>query len=279
MKPFHICLIQPQGYVHSGAFYELSELVGLGLTDLGHKCTIRLNAILPASRNIVLGCHLLDPAYERDLLPDTIILNTEQLPRNTLPWVSTILDWSQRFDVWDYSPLNRTWMMQKGVKAVRQLGIGFHRDLMRIPKGTEDIDVLFYGSINGRRRAILERLEQAGLIVQNLFGVYGQERDNWIARSKLVLNMHFHDAKIFEIVRMHYLMNNAKAVVGEVGSDTVIDKRYLDGFEAVAYDGLVDACVALSRDTERRKTLEQQGYETLAKMPQSQFMARILSEA
>ncbi|MBX9885376.1 MAG: hypothetical protein K2X68_10430, partial [Novosphingobium sp.] len=223
--------------------------------------------------------HLLDPAYDGALPAGTIILNTEQLPGDTSPWATTILTWSKRFDVWDYSPHNRDWLIERGIEAVRLLGIGYHPALNRIAKGSEDIDVLFYGSMNARRRAIIDQLERAGLAVKTLFGVYGQDRDAWIARAKVVLNLHYHDAKIFEIVRMHFLLNNAKAVVGEVGPDTVIDPRYLAGFAASDYAGLVDACKALCCDGARRKTLEQQGLAALAKLPQADFMAAILTAA
>jgi hypothetical protein len=273
---FHICLIQPEGYVHSGAFYELTELVALGLRDLGHECAVQLNAIDPVARNIIVGCHLLDGA-QRDQLPaGTIVLNTEQVHRSESPFSAAVLDWARRFDVWDYSSLNREALLAQGAPRVALLGIGFHPGLLRIAKAEEDIDVLFYGSLNDRRTAVLEKLQQAGLAVQHLFCVYGQERDVWISRAKVVLNMHYYDAKIFEIVRVHYLMNNAKAVVGEVGPDTVIDPRYLGGFHAADYDGLVPGCIALCRDAPARQALEQQGLRTLSAMPQSAIMAQLL---
>lgn len=279
MMRFHVCLIQPDGYVHSGAFYELTELVALGLRDLGHECAVQLNAIDPEARNIIVGCHLLDAAQRNQLPTDTIALNTEQVHRSESPFSAAVLDWARRFSVWDYSPLNREALIAQGAPRVSLLGIGFHSELLRIAKAEEDVDVLFYGSLNDRRVAVLEQLQQAGLVVKHLFGVYGAERDVWIGRSKVVLNMHYYDAKIFEIVRVHYLMNNAKAVVGEVGPDTVIDPRYLGGFRAADYDGLVTACIELCGDAAQRHALEQQGLRTLSAMPQSSIMAGLVAAA
>jgi hypothetical protein len=273
---FHVCLLQPEGYIHSGAFYELAELIALGLHDLGHDCAVQLNSIHPDARNILIGCHLLNPAHVAQLPTNTIVLNTEQVFENESPFSAKVLDWARRFEIWDYSPRNREWLVKQGAQRIHLLGIGYHPSLHRIARKEQDIDVLFYGSLNERRTAMLEQLRQAGLVVQHLFGVYGSARDEWIARSKVVLNLHYYDSKIFEIVRVHYLMNNAKAVVGEVGPDTVIDPRYLGGFLAADYDGLVEACLALCRDGGRRSELEQQALRTLSALPQSAIMAGLV---
>lgn len=277
MMQFHVCLIQPEGYVHSGAFYELAELIALGLRDLGYPCAVELNGIDPDARNILIGCHLLDPAQQQQLRPDTIILNTEQLPRNDSPIVPLILNWARRFEVWDYSAVNRDWLKENGAPRVHLLGIGFHPGLLRIAKDEEDIDVLFYGSLNDRRIAVLQGLQQAGLVVKHLFGVYGQERDGWISRAKVVLNMHYHDAKIFEIVRVHYLMNNAKAVVCEVGPDTLVDPQFLGGFHAASYERLVSACLLMCADTAQRSALERQAIETISRIPQRTIMSALVA--
>lgn len=61
------------------------------------------------------------------------------------------------------------------------LGPGFDED--------RDIDVLFYGSITPRRAAILESLTAAGIHVTALYGVLGAERDRYIDRAKVVLDL------------------------------------------------------------------------------------------
>lgn len=52
---FNICLVKPNGYVHSGAFLELAELVGYGLQDLGHSVAINVNRTFEDARNIFSG--------------------------------------------------------------------------------------------------------------------------------------------------------------------------------------------------------------------------------
>ena len=46
----------------------------------------------------------------------------------------------------------------------------------------------------------------------------------WIARSKIVLNLHQYDAQVFEIVRVSYLLANRRAVVSERGANPTEDR-------------------------------------------------------
>lgn len=57
------------------------------------------------------------------------------------------------------------------------------------PAPERDIDVLFYGSITPRRARILESLSAAGIQVTALYGVLGAERDRYIDRAKVVLDL------------------------------------------------------------------------------------------
>jgi len=89
-----------------------------------------------------------------------------------------------------------------GLPRPTYVPIGYVPELTRIAPAAEDIDVLFYGASYERRYAVLRDLHDRGLRVKWLSGVYGASRDAWIARSKIVLNIHYWDAKIFEKVRL-----------------------------------------------------------------------------
>jgi hypothetical protein len=55
-------------------------------------------------------------------------------------------------------------------KHVHHVPLGYATELPRISRATEqDIDVLFYGSLNPRRAAVLDQLRQAGLAVEFAF--------------------------------------------------------------------------------------------------------------
>lgn len=276
---FNICVIQPKNYVHSAAFTELAELVTCGLADLGHVARCNTNQIHRDATNVLIGVHLL-PTRELEQMPDdTIVLNTEQIHADDSSWRATILSFASRLRVWDYSDRNIAFLRSRGIDHVRKLPIGYHPRLRRIPRApVQDIDVLFYGSVGERRQIALQRLQAAGLKVKAVFGVYGAERDALIARSRVVLNLHHYQSRIFEIVRVFYLMTNGKAVVAEVDADTSIDAEYRPGVRCAGYDELTAACLELARDDGLRAALEHRAYETIRVLPQAERMARMLDQ-
>lgn len=277
MTAFNVCLLQPPGHVHSEALAELGELITLGLGDLGYEATFTRNRINNWGRNILLGCHLADPASARDLPAGTIAINSEQLAGVPPAVTAAVVGWGRAVELWDYSERNIALLTEQHGVRPRHLRIGHHPALNRIPRAAEqDIDVYFYGSINDRRRRLLTAVQAAGLRLVTSFGTYGAERDALIARAKLVLNMHHYDDQIFEIVRVSYLMNNAKAVVAEVNAGTAADPVYLPGVCAVPAAGVVDACRRLVDDAAARATLEEQALATLAKLPQGELLAPLL---
>lgn len=274
---YNICLVQPNGYIHSAAFVELAELVGHGLRDLGHAAVINVNHTFVDARNIVIGCHLLDPSYIPKIPKDSVIINTEQVAADDTAWNSTIFKWVSSFETWDYSDRNLSKLNEIGAKNPKLLRLGYHPELARIPKAAaQDIDVLFYGSINERRKKVIDSLKATGLNVQTVFGVYGDERDKLISRSKVVLNLHFYNSQIFEVVRVFYLMTNAKAVVGEAGPNTSIDEAYARGIHIGDYDGLVQACVSVAANDDMRRALEEQALAAIQELPQSALLRPLI---
>jgi hypothetical protein len=189
---YNICIIQPNDYAHSMAFWELGEALSCSFQELGHTSSVGINNIIHDRTNIIVGCHLLDVGYISTLPASTIILNVEQVYADDTAWNAKIFEWIKHFETWDYSERNIVRLREMGAKNVKHLRLGFQKELSRFkPAQVQDIDVLFYGSMNPRRGRVLEAIEAHGLVVKHLFGVYGQARDSFISRSKLVLNMHF----------------------------------------------------------------------------------------
>ncbi|AOI74939.1 hypothetical protein [Burkholderia sp. NRF60-BP8] len=274
---YNVCIVRPPGYLHSGAFTELAEVIAYGLEDLGHAVRFTENNMMPGARNILIGCHLADPRAAEHVPDDTIVVNTEQIHVDEQPWNENIYAWTSRYETWDYSERNLAKLRALGARQARQLKLGFHPKLRRIPNDVEqDIDVLFYGTIGPRRAAILDALQARGLTVGIINNAYGAARDAAIARAKVVLNLHHYASHIFEIVRVFYLMTNGKAVVGEVSPTTAVDPDYAGGFHAAPYDALVDACVELVADRARRRELEAAALDTIARHPQALSLAPLL---
>ena len=276
---FNLCLVKPEGYVHSDAFWELAELLAYSLRDLGHDAYISINEFGKDFCNIVFGGHLLSESSTAALPPSTIIFNTEQLYLKDHSWNRRIFELGRRLRVWDYSARNIERLTSEGCGGAALVQIGYHRRLERItPQKNRDIDVLFYGSANPRRRKVFKALRERGFNVRNLFGIYGAQRDEYISRSKLVQNMHRHNAQIFEVVRVHYLINNRVPVVCERNPGTEIDDWWGELVRGVAYEELADRCAEVLADPASGEQLATGALERLRQRPQKKITADLLRQ-
>jgi len=274
MSRFHITLVRPEGFLHTEAFREVAETLQCGLRSIGHSAEIQENAVDALATNILLGAHLLTAEDASMVPPGSILYNLEQLGGPNLP--KHFYDLALRLQVWDYCMENiEKWKAMPCTCLPVHVPLGYVPELSRIPPSpTQDFDVLFYGSLNERRARILKRLKDAGAKVHATFGVYGKQRDELIARSRIVLNVHFYDAKIFEIVRVSYLLANSKAVVTE--SCPEMEKGLADAVAAVPYDSLVAKCLSLLRNNEERRKLEVRGFEWFSRQRESNILTKAL---
>jgi len=274
---YNVCLISPTNYIHVLAFWELAELIHYSLIELGHESTLQFKKMEKDATNIVFGCHLLNTELIPKIPQSTIFINTEQIYLNENHWNKNIFEWAKYFEFWDYSEKNILKFKELGIPNVKLLKLGFQKELSRIKKSPHpEIDILFYGSLNERRQKILLQLEGKGLKVKSVMGLYGKERDQLIANSKVVLNHHFYTSEIFEIVRVFYLLSNAIPVVGEVNNTTSIDETYKNAICAAPYDEIVEACEKLIQNASNREATAIKGYEVISKYPQSVFTSLLI---
>ena len=273
---FQVVLIQPEGYAHSAALSELAETLLHGLAELGVELQFSINDFLPGATPIVLRAHLLDEQAMHSLPAESIIYNSEQIVDESI-WIdSAYLDLLRHNTVWDYSHVNIQRLRQLGILHAKQVPVGYVPQLTRIPSAAKDIDVLFYGAINERRKKILEALIERGLRIEFLSGVYREERDRYIARAKVVLNMHYYETSVLEIVRISYLLANEVSVVTECNDPASLEPDIQEAVHAVPYGELVDACVDLANDARKRVHLGRRGFEIFSQRNEADILAEAL---
>lgn len=258
-KSYRVVIAVPPGYKHSQAFIEVAMLVKSSLSDLGIDCDIALNEVAPGRVNVLLGYHLL--SLNDDLR------NVEYIPYQLEQLSVTEGFYSDRAEeilrhasaVWDYSLENIAFLSGRGIRAVH-LPLGYHRKLERIPHSKEkDIDIFFFGSGGERRCAILDTLSASTTIVTKaLFGAYGEARDHYIGRAKMILNIHAYDAKIFEAVRISYLINNRVFVVSE---DSLHYPYPHVPLCMVPYEDLVETCETCVANPDKMQKDAQECYQ------------------
>ena len=278
---FNICIIKPKDYIHYQAFTEIAELIHFSLLNLNCKSSITFNHLdtNPEKKNIIFGGHLLNNDLINKVPKNSIVFNTEQIESNTEEWRERIIKLANRnIELWDYSLFNIKFTQDKTNIKAKLFEIGYQRELNRITQEkTKKVDVLFYGSINDRRKIIIDKLIEKNIKVKCLFGVYGKDRDDWIAKSKLVLNMHMYDSKIFEIIRVFYLMTNGVPVVAEYDDKTKINNNFLMGIKTASYNKLVEMIVHLVNNENEREKLGDKGLFEIKKYPQEQFTKKNLN--
>jgi len=277
---FQVVVIRPPGYAHSGALAEIAETLVGGLRRLDHQVSVEENRMVPGSRAVLLGAHLLRAEHVARVPADTIVYNLEQADPASPVWTPHYISLLRRLEVWDYSRRNIERLAGMGVTGrVKHVPVGYVPELTRITSQlVEDIDVLFYGSPNKRRAWVIGELRDMGLNVQTVFGVYGAGRDAFIARTKVVLNLHFYDTSIFEIVRVSYLLANQKAVVSECHPGTEIDKDLVDAVKLAPYEELACACRDLVQDGNQRRELAARGFQRMTARDEARILQTVLGE-
>lgn len=241
-----LVLPNPSRNIHARAFDEVAlSLVG-GLRSLGIEFEVTYRCRQGDARVLVLAPHLQDLEDLRRLNRDAILYTWEQVASAEGTVLrGDLIDVMQEFVIWDYSHRNAAVWREVGMTRVTPVPLGYEPSLKCMPKaeGCPELDVLFYGSVNDRRRRILDDLERRGLRVGWLFGKYGNERDAWIRRSRIVLNLHYYSGQILELPRLSYLWVNRVPLVAEVGPDTEDILDMAGAMLSAPYDGLVDLVV------------------------------------
>ena len=281
MSGYRVLLAATGRDVHLEGLRDLAEALHCGLMRLGAAAGVVERPEHGSGRLIVLGAHALDPEDLARLPADAILYNLEQLTEDLFARAPHYREAMRRFPVWDYDAANAARYAAFGLPAAAAVvPVGYVPEWTRItPAPQQDIDVLFYGSLNERRLGILKELRDAGLRVEPHFGVYGPARDALIGRAKIVLNVHFYDAQIFEAARVGYLLANRACVVAEAGDRTAIDPRLRDALCAVPRAEIVDACVRLVRDAEERRALGERGHAAFSAMRFEEGLGRALGLA
>jgi hypothetical protein len=275
---FAVTVVSPPGYVHSAAFNEVAETIHYALRALGHDSVLTTDGALPERLHVVLGSNLL-LHYPLPLARNAILYNLEQVEVGSSWFRPELIEIFRRYVLWDYSKQNAAALDALGVQVAHVVPIGYVKELTRLQRAPEpDIDVLFFGSMNLRRQEIIDRMSAAGLRVGAAFGVYGKERDALIGRAKLLLNVHFYDAKVLEMVRISYLLANRCAVLSEHSSDPAEDATLAEGVAFADYEHLVQRARELIDAPDERERLARRGFEIMSARPAVDYLRAALAQ-
>ena len=270
---FSIWIVTPDSYSFSRCFEDIAFALQCAFRELGFKVPVVTRPEGTTGTVIVLGPHLLSRINQQSLPERMVLFNLEQVYPDS-PWITPdYIELAQHHLLWDYSERNVAHWSALGVHCAAVCGIGYVPELSRISESSNrDIDVTFIGCNNDRRRAILVDLEKQNINLHWLFDVWGQQRDEVIARSKILLNFHFYEAKVFEVVRVSYLLANSCCVVSEIGSDASAEEPLSAGIAFTDYSNLVACCMELLVNSEEQSRLRSDGFRLIKERDQVRLL-------
>ena len=219
LPPIHLCIVQPLGYVHSLGLLDPARYFRHQFRRFGAVVTMAKNRLRHDAVNFVFGAHLGFDAGLRERHA-CVFVNLEQLGAGGAQVAQAYRDLLATSAVVDYDADNVPAYARDldAVPVVPILHAPYLASAATLPIAQRPIDLLFIGSLNERRRALIQRIEAAGVQV-TLFdsALYGSERDHFIAQAKAVLNVHFYESSRFEQVRVAHCLSLGTPVISERG--------------------------------------------------------------
>lgn len=246
------------GYPHTRAFDTVAVCLRESIRELGFESEI----VNSPQKAIVLGAHLIE-----SVPAGSIIYNLEQITPESPLVNDTYINILKNNRVWDYSKRNIQELKKLGIEAIH-MPIGYHPILESLPKNyLKQINCLFYGSLNPRRDKIIQSVKGTPI-----FDIYGKELDACIGSSRIILNCHYYETKLFEIVRCSYLLANKVFILSEPGLDLELEEPFKKGIAFHNAEDWPDAVAYYLQRPDIMEDIAQQGFEIFSNMKQVEYL-------
>jgi hypothetical protein len=292
---YNVTLVDPPSYKYAYLATDTCRVIAHSLRSLGHVCDLTTNNVDASAINIIVGGHLLTEVDSNRIVEagiQHIIHQSEVLTPGTgnFKVVSSFL--GERFEpvcrrlfetalkIWDGVPANQDALRLLDIQPDRFKWFrqGFHEALIDVkhrPWVEKDIDVLFMGSVNQRRAAILNEMAKTMRVVAVL-DAPAAFRNDLIARAKVNLSARSWDtSNHLEALRVTYLLNNRCVILCET-ADTHHHLQEL--IVTTTYDQLVVRCREILAEgpaaLEDRAAIGFEGYKL---MPMTAFLPELLN--
>jgi len=226
----HICLMAPEGYAHADALLEPALYFQHQLSRFGGEVSFARNQLRHGAVNLIFGAHngfdeRLRSAYS------CVFVNLEQIGAGGANLSESYLKLLRSSAVIDYdagNPHNYT-AHPEDVTLVSFGHAPFLQPEATLPWQERPIDVLFFGSLNERRRERLRRIEQTGRkVVVAPVPCYGDERASLLRQAKAVVNLPFYESARFEQVRAFICLSSGTPVLSELMPDASPPDAFAD---------------------------------------------------
>jgi hypothetical protein len=117
-------------------------------------------------------------------------------------------------EVWDFALRNVA--LYPDYMHPKFVPVGWHPSMKRFDRAsTHDIDVVFCGGMNPRRAKVLDALARHGFKVVHNPTLFGAARDEMLSRSRLAINMLYHEDGVYPVLRAAHLVANGVPMLSE----------------------------------------------------------------
>ena len=89
-------------------------------------------------------------------------------------------------------------------------------------------DVLYFGSLNDRRKKILDGLSTENFIIATGYDLFGENLYYHIKKAKIILNLHNHNDSILETYKLNEILQFNTLIISETTNESNIKKLYDD---------------------------------------------------
>lgn len=236
-------------YSNNNAFTDIVNGIAAYVLEKGVECTI-VKTILHDDEDlyVIFG---LNNFTEHTYVPKNYIaIQLEQSGVPNTNWFTPLYFklLNGAHQVWDYSMTNIN-NLKKHIKVpFVYMPLLYMKHITSDERLTvqKDIDVLFIGMMNDKRKAFIQKLRNSGMRVQiaKNYKLWGENRDIMVRRSKILLNVHYYENAILETARLSYALSLGEClVVSEPSADKLLDRDYSKIVEfASTHDEVVEKC-------------------------------------
>jgi len=151
--------------------------------------------------------------------------------------------------IWDFSYFNLKTLSKKHEAEERYFFVPFwttlHKSFFHDHVVNEwNWDVLLFGSLNPRRRAVCQELKERNLRV-SCGNFWNRKLEHSMRLSRLLLNVHFYVPAALEVHRINPALADGMVVVSEKSWDTRLDDTYSDVVTFAPLEDLVNTVIAV----------------------------------
>jgi len=237
--------------VFNAIFAPIAKKFALSLHKRGVHVFFADQNISQSLPRLVFGAHSNPKFWIENKKEEDIFVNFEPIFNKN--WQNNNFQYIEMLNtsrVFDYSIRSQDLLKKSEFLPLPPL----HSSNERVSK---QVDVLFVGSINERRKLIFEKLIDNGIILSCKFKIFGEELFKEIERAKVFLDTNIDKNYIFNIYRFCLCADTDTIYVGEAGdtSDYPEIKELLGLTIINNTDELINTVKKLSSDQNYRENL------------------------